>query len=363
MKISIIVPTYKERENIPKLFDKIFKIFKTHNIDGEIIIVDDDSQDGTIEVVNKYKKNNQVKMIIRKQEKGLASACIEGFKSAKGDILIVMDADLQHPPEKIPDLIKAIKDGADISIGSRYVEGGSLGEFGISRRIVSKGASSLANLFFSEIKEIKDKESGFFAFRKKVIKGVRLKPKGYKILLEILVLGEYNRVEEIGYKFGERTAGRSKLGLKIIFSYISHLISLLWSSGKLIKLLKFCFVGFLGIGVNLGILYFLTNAGLHYMISGAFSIEASVLANFFLNKTWTFKEEAKHVRFREAIVKDHATRFIGILINYASLYIFTEIFNIYYIISMLIGIIFSTLWNFMGNIKWVWKNKKKCKDY
>ena len=362
MKISIIVPTYKERENIPKLFDKIFKIFKTHNIDGEIIIVDDDSQDGSTEVVNKYRKNNPLKMIVRKEEKGLASACIEGFKSAKGNILLVMDADLQHPPEKIPELIKAIKNGADISIGSRYVEGGSLGEFGIGRKIVSKGASGLANLLFSEIKEIKDKESGFFAFRKNVIKDVRLKPKGYKILLEILVLGKYNRVEEIGYKFGKRTSGKSKLGLRIIFSYVSHLISLLWSSGKLIKLLKFCFVGLLGIGVNLGILYLLTNAGLHYMISGAISIEVSVLANFFLNKTWTFKEEAKQVILSDAIIKDHATRFIGILINYASLYIFTEIFNIYYITSMFIGIIISTLWNFTGNIKWVWKSDKKCKD-
>jgi len=359
MKISIIVPTFNEKENIPRLFEKIFEILKANKIDGEIIIVDDDSQDGTIEVVKKYCKNKPVKMIVRKQEKGLASACIEGFKSAKGDILIVMDADLQHPPDKIPDLINAIKNGADISIGSRYVEGGSIGEFSIGRKIVSNGASRLANLFFSEIKEIKDKESGFFAFRKNVINGVRLKPKGYKILLEILVLGKYNRVEEIGYKFGKRTSGKSKLGLRIIFSYVSHLISLLWSTGKLIKLIKFCFVGFLGIGVNLGILYFLTNAGLHYMISGAISIETSVLANFFLNKTWTFKEESKHVRLREAIVKDHATRFIGILINYVSLYIFTEVFNIYYIISMLIGIIISTLWNFTGNMKWVWKSEKK----
>jgi dolichol-phosphate mannosyltransferase len=262
---------------------------------------------------------------------------------------------LQHPPEKIPELINAIKDGADITIGSRYVEGGSFGKFSIGRRIISKIASGLANLFFSEIKEIKDKESGFFAFRKKVIEGVKLKPKGYKILLEIIVLGKYKNIEEIGYKFGERKAGKSKLGISIIFSYISHLISLLWASGKLIKLLKFCFVGFLGVGVNLGILYFLTNAGLHYMISGAISIEASLLANFFLNRAWTFKDEAKHVEIKKAIVRDHATRFIGIFFNYASLYIFTELFSIYYILSMLIGIILSTIWNFIGNTKWVWK--------
>lgn len=358
MNLSIVVPTYKEKENISKLFDRLFKVFKTHKINGEIIVVDDDSQDGTTEVVNKYSKTHPVKIIVRKEERGLASACIEGFKSAKGDILLVMDADLQHPPEKIPELINAIKNGADIAVGSRYVEGGSLGKWGVGRKIVSKGASALANMLFSEIKDIKDKESGFFAFKKEVIKDVKLKPKGYKILLEILILGNYNKAEEVGFEFGKRSAGESKLGVGIIFSYISHLIRLLWASGKLAKLIKFCFVGLLGVGVNLGILYFLTNVGLHYMISGAISIEASVLANFFLNRAWTFKEEAKYVSLKKSIIKDHATRFIGILINYVALYTFTEMFNMYYMLSMLIGIIISTLWNFIGNAMWVWKQEK-----
>lgn len=358
MKISIVVPTYKEKDNIPELFERIFKVFKNKRITGEIIVVDDDSQDGTIEIVKKYSNNNSVKLIVRKDERGLASACIEGFKSAEGDILLVMDADLQHPPEKIPDLINAIKKGSDIAIGSRYVEGGSLGKWTIGRNIVSKAAGTLANSLFSEIKDIKDKESGFFAFKKKVIKDVKLKPKGYKILLEILVLGNYKKVVEVGFKFGKRSAGESKLGIRIIFSYISHLIRLLWISGKLTKLIQFCFVGLIGVIVNLGVLYFLTTAGLYYMISGIISIELSVLANFFLNRAWTFKEEAKYVSLENAIIKDHATRFIGILINYAALYIFTAMFNIYYMISMLIGIIISTLWNFIGNSMWVWKEEE-----
>jgi len=359
MRVSIIVPTYKEKENIPKLFDRIFKVFKTNKISGEIIVVDDDSQDGTEEVVNKYIKNGApVKLIVRKDERGLASACIAGFKQAEGNVLLVMDADLQHPPEKIPELINAIKNGTDIAIASRYIEGGSTGEWGIGRRIVSKGASGLANTLFKEIKNIKDKESGFFAFRKKVIKDVQLKPKGYKILLEILILGNYGKAEEVAYEFGERSEGESKLGVSIIFSYISHLISLLWVTGKLVKFCKFCIVGLIGVGVNLGFLYILTNAGLYYMISGAISLEASVLANFFFNRAWTFKEEAKQVNVGEAILKDHATRFAGVLINYACLYVFTEIFDIYYVLSMTIGIAIATMWNFIGNALWVWKTKE-----
>ena len=359
MRVSIIVPTYKEKENITKLFDRIFKVFKSNKMSGEIIVVDDDSQDGTDEVVNKYLKNGApVKLIVRKDERGLASACVEGFKQAKGDILLVMDADLQHPPEKIPELIKAIQNGADIAIASRYIEGGSTGEWDFGRRIVSKGASTLANIFFKEIKNIKDKESGFFAIKKEVIKGVKLKPKGYKILLEILILGKYGKAEEIAFEFGERNAGESKLGFRIIFSYISHLISLLWVTGKLVKFCKFCIVGLVGVGVNLGILYILTNEGLYYMYSGAISLEASVLANFFFNRVWTFREEAKQVNLVEAIVKDHATRFAGVLINYACLYVFTEIFNIYYMLSMAIGITIATMWNFIGNALWVWKTKE-----
>jgi dolichol-phosphate mannosyltransferase len=355
MKVSIVIPTYKEKDNIPELFERIFKVFNNNKIDGEIIIVDDDSQDGTIEIVNKYRKSKPVKLVVRKDKRGLASACFEGFKIATGEVFLVMDADLQHPPEKIPDLINAIKKGADISIGSRYIEGGSLGKWPIGRKIVSKGASALANILFSEIKDIKDKESGFFAFKNEVIKDVKLKPMGYKILLEILVLGNYNKAVEVGFDFGKRSAGESKLGFGIIFSYISHMIRLLCVSGKLTKLIFFCCVGLIGVFVNLGVLYLLTSAGLYYMVSGIISIEASVLANFFLNRAWTFKEEAKYVSLENAIIKDHATRFFGILLNYVCLFTFTAVFHMYYMISMLIGIIISTLWNFLGNAMWVWK--------
>jgi len=358
MKISIIIPTYKEKESITKLFDRTLKILKDNKINFEIVVVDDDSRDGTVEVVNKYSKNYPVKIIVRKKERGLASACVEGFKSASGDVILVMDADLQHPPEKIPEFISALEKGSEIAIGSRYVEGGGLGKWSISRKIVSRGATTLANIFFGEIKNIKDKESGFFAFKKDVIKNVKLKPKGYKILLELLVLGKYKKVQEIGYEFGKRYAGESKLGVRTIFSYLSHLTRLLWVSGKFKKLIKFCIVGLLGVFVNLGLLYLLTNLGLYYLISGAISIEISVLTNFFLNRAWTFKEEATHVDIKKSIIKDHATRFIGIIINFASLYIFTEILEMFYILSMLIGIILSTVWNFVGNSKWVWKYKK-----
>jgi dolichol-phosphate mannosyltransferase len=222
-EISIVIPTYEEQENIPILLGRIFKVLQINRIRGEIIIVDDNSQDGTIDEINKY----PVKLIVRKKERGLALSCMEGFKFSQGEIIVVMDADLQHPPERIPALIDTIKNGSDIAIGSRYVEGGSPRNWGWGRKIISKGASILAGVFFSRIQDIKDKGSGFFAFKKEVIQGIQLKPIGYKILLEILVCGRYDKIQEVGFEFGQRIAGRSKLGPRIIFFYIFHLMRLL----------------------------------------------------------------------------------------------------------------------------------------
>ena len=356
MKVSIIIPTYNEKGNIPKLFERIFKVFKNYKADWEIIVVDDDSQDGTIDVVNKYCKTHPVRLIVRKNERGLASACTEGFNKANGDILLVMDADLQHPPEKIPELIGAIKKGSDIAIGSRYVEGGSVSDWNAVRRFVSKGAAFLVDLSFPEIKYVKDKESGFFAFRKKVIQNIKLKPKGYKILLEILIIGNYKKISEVGFSFGLRSAGFSKLGAGIIFSYIGHLVNLLWRSGKLQKFIKFCIVGLIGVVVNLGSLELLVKNGVDLRASGLISIVLSILSNFFLNRAFTFKEESEAVKIQKALTLDISVRVIGMIIQYATYLFFMDILHFYYIISMLIGIILSTAWNFIGNVKLVWKN-------
>jgi dolichol-phosphate mannosyltransferase len=353
MKVSIVIPTYKEKDNIPELFDRIFKVLNNNKIDGEIIVVDDNSQDGTNEIVNKYMKSKPVKLLLRKEKRGYTSACIDGFKIATGEVILLMNADLQHPPEKIPDLINAIKKGADIAIGSRYVKDGSLGELSIGRKIVSKGASALTNIILNEIKDIKDKESGFFAFKREVIKDIELKPIGFRILLEILVLGNYNKADEIGFEFGKYSAGENKLGIGIGYSYISHLIRLICASGKITKLISFICVGLIGVFVNFVVLYFFRSAGL-YSISNIISIEASILTNFFLNRAWTFKEEAKFVNIESALIKDHATRFFGVLLYYVCIFTITSVFHMF-MISVLTGITISTLWNYIGNTMWVWK--------
>ncbi len=354
MSVSIVIPTFKERGNLPELFTRIFAVLESEGIDGEVIVVDDDSRDGTEGFVHKYGRERPVDVVVRRDERGLASACVEGFRHASNDVLLVMDADLQHPPEKIPALLAAIEAGADIAIGSRYVEGGSLGDWGVGRKLVSRAAASLASLFFHTVAGVKDIESGFFAFKKDVIQDVDLHPTGYKILLEILVLGSYTAVEEIGFRFGERKKGESKLGPSVVVSYLAHLWHLLRASGRLTQLILFCLVGLVGVGVNLAVLYILTEAGMYYLLSGAVAIELSLLTNFVLNRSWTFRDEARHVGLAKALAKDHVTRSIGMGINVGCLYVLTEFAGLFYMLSMLVGIGLATLWNFVGNVRWVW---------
>jgi dolichol-phosphate mannosyltransferase len=177
----------------------------------EIIVVDDDSPNETWDAASQYANRYPVRVIPRQGEKGLATAVLRGIRAAKYDIIVVMNAELEHAPEKIPELISCVENGADIAIGSRFVERGALEEFTFLRRVTSKCADLLARTFFRELRNVKDVESGFFAMRKNVVAHANLSPGGDKILLEILVQGDYTTVSELCYTSHRRETGVSKL--------------------------------------------------------------------------------------------------------------------------------------------------------
>ena len=173
MKLSLIIPTYNERENIPKLISEIKEQFNKNEIDGEIIVVDDNSPDGTGQVLEELKKQyRNLKIIHRAGKLGLSSAVLEGLKVAEGSVLGVMDADLSHPVEKIDEMYKLAQD-ADLVIGSRYVKGGRIKGWTLYREILSKGATLLARVFVN----VKDPMSGFFMVRKELITNKEINPK------------------------------------------------------------------------------------------------------------------------------------------------------------------------------------------
>lgn len=354
--VSIIVPTYNERENLTPLLERI-KSTLGPSEDYEVIVVDDDSPDRTWEKAQELSKDHPIKVLRRKGERGLGTAVVCGLKETKHDVVVVMDADLQHPPEKIPDLVAEIEKGADIAIGSRYVEGGEKGEFGFFRSLISRGADFLARTLFRKTRDVKDIQSGFFALQREVVESADLDPIGYKILLEILVQGDYEEISEVGYKFGERKSGKSKLGLGSILNYLRHIWSLSRRSGELARFIKFCSVGGSGALVNLTVIYLFTSSGLYYLLSGIIAREAALFYNFSLNKLWTFKDrDISGARgILRALFRDHLVRTGGFALNLFFLWSLTEFLGLYYLISQVIAIGIASLWNFTGNTLWTWR--------
>lgn len=232
--LSLVIPTYNEKKNIAELLKRLCAVLD-QCLAGryELIIVDDDSPDRTWEEAAKLSQSYQgLKVLKRQGERSLSNAIIDGWKIAEGEILGVMDADLQHPPEDIEKLLNALKEtpGADLAVASRHVDGGGVSDWSFARRILSRLAQGIACLIIPETARLlKDPLSGYFLIKRKAISHCELNPLGYKILLEVLSRGRIKKVKEVGYIFNERIQGGSKVTPLIYWQYILHLIRLRFS--------------------------------------------------------------------------------------------------------------------------------------
>ncbi len=222
--VSLIVPTYREAEGLPELVERTFVALAKAPVRSEMVIVDDNSPDGTGQVADELAARYPIKVLHRPGKLGLASAVMDGFAAAQGDILGVMDADLSHPPSLLPDMIAAIVDrGADLAVGSRYVPGGGVHNWPWRRQAISRFASLLAR----PVTPIHDATSGFFLVRRQAMQGVKLEPIGFKIGLEVMVKARYRKYEEIPYVFTDRRYGESKFSSREVVNYLRHLGALL----------------------------------------------------------------------------------------------------------------------------------------
>src|SRR5436190_14251488 len=221
-QISLIIPTINEAENLPNLMARLAEALLGR--DWEAIIVDDASTDGTPAVCETLSKDFPLRLLVRQYPtNGLSGAVLHGMAEAKGEFLVVMDADLQHPPERILALLEVLeKQDADFAVGSRYVDGGSMEErFGLMRRFLSRFATFLARPFAGKVR---DPMSGFFALRRETyLRAKRLTPIGYKIGLELMCKCQVKAVREVPIHFGARTHGQSKLTVKEQYRYLAHL--------------------------------------------------------------------------------------------------------------------------------------------
>lgn len=219
MMLSITVPTYNERENLRPLVERIAGVLEGR--EWEIVVVDDNSPDGTAVEAMEMAKEYPIKVVVREKKQGLASAILNGFRNSGGEIVGVIDADLQHPPELVEELVGAIEQGNDIAIGSRYVSGGRIQEWSLIRKVVSRGAILLAR----PLTRVKDSMSGYFFVRREVIERYEFAPKGYKLLLEVLAYAECDqiKIKEVPYTFMKREIGQSELNGSEIISYLALL--------------------------------------------------------------------------------------------------------------------------------------------
>lgn len=394
---SIVIPTYNESDNIIRLITEIEKNIPKSD-STEIVIVDDNSPDGTGKLVENYikeqklndtkenlpnSKNHRVKLVHRSEKNGLIPAILDGVKQSSGVNIIIMDADFSHPPEIIPRMMNELKLNPDtIIVGSRYVEGGRVIGWPKKRKLLSMGASTLAR-FGLNVKSVKDPMSGLFALPRTLIQNISIDTKGYKILLEILVKNKQVPIIEIPYTFTDRQSGKSKMSYNVIFNYAEAIWQLYWHGQKsgqvkiseqineksvlfLSKVGRYYTVGISGLIINYIVSFLLANdvANSIRLLSNVWYLEASIVgaaisstSNFILNKYWTFEDR----RFDVGSTARQYLSFIGmsavgLIIQISFLYYMVENF-VPYRISLIVAIAVATTINFILNKKFTFKEK------
>jgi dolichol-phosphate mannosyltransferase len=313
-RLTIIVPTYKEVENLPHLIDRVARVREEHALDIDMLFMDDDSQDGSVELIA-ARPEKWVRLIVRTRDRGLSAAVLDGLKIAQGDVLVCMDADLSHPPESLPAMLQKLSEGADFVVGSRYVQGGTTSDdWGVLRWLNSRVATALARPLTS----IRDPMSGYFALSRATYQAGRdFNPIGYKIGLELIVKCRCERVVETPISFENRRFGESKLTMRQQLLYLQHLRRLyIFKYGVWSQIMQFLVVGALGTLVNLIALTLLITAGLQIRWAVALAILVAMTFNFVLNRRFSFSFARRGSWLLQYLRFVTASSF-GALINYA----------------------------------------------
>lgn len=303
LQLSIIIPTWREARNLQLLIPRLQDRLRESAISAEIIVVDDNSQDGTEEICGNFPDSVPVRLIVRRSERGLSSAVIAGMDTARGDVLLCMDADLSHPPESVPALYAALTGTdeitpeappADFVIGSRYVPGGSTEDgWGLFRWLNSRVATWLALALTS----VNDPMAGFFALRRSDFTRCRtsLDPVGYKIGLELLVKSGAKRIRELPIAFANRLHGESKLTLEEQWNYLRHLTRLYrFRFPGLTRMIGFGLVGTTGVAVDLLSFAGARAAGIPVATATGLAIWLAMTSNFLLNRGAVFPDRRAH---------------------------------------------------------------------
>ncbi len=376
--LSVVVPTFNEASHVQDLLAEI-----EHNLAGrdyEIVVVDDNSPDGTHARVQEYgRKHARIRGILRTNQKGLATAVIEGMRQSRGTYVVVMDSDFQHPPSTVPQLLDAALEGdADCVVASRYAPGGSQTGFPAARRVISWGARTLAVLGLPVVRrnKVRDPMSGFFLVRRDRVPLDELRPRGYKILVEILARSRLERVTEVGYAFQNRRGGQSKLRIKTQIDYMLHVVSLAWNDRENRRLFSFLLVGASGLFIHLAALALLIDVAgwdnlwvterggeeflLGTLAAGMVAREVAILWNFGWNDRVTFHFERRqaHHRFTMRLIRFHIVSLWAFLAYVAIFYPLIHI-HVHYLLAAPVAILAGVVLNYAGNLRWTYARRRE----
>ena len=375
-QVSIIIPTYNESRNIIGILKSIGENLPK-NITAEAIVVDDNSPDLTGKIVEEYLRNVKkiagytMDIIHRTSKNGLSSAILSGVQRAKGDTIVVMDSDFSHPPQIIPKMIESLKKyQCDMVVASRYISGGKINGWTLKRKIMSKVATLIATKGLGV--KTKDPMSGFFAFKKNILKGINFDAIGYKILLEILVKKSGIAVKEIPYTFENRSFGSSKLDSSTVTDYFKSVWKL-YKFGKseekgekrksvrfISKASRFYTVGLSGFGVNylISLLFAGGISDMWYLHANLIGIIASITTNFLLNKTWTFGDrDFSKKRTLKQYGKFVTFSSLGALVQLGMVFYLVDGYGLSYPVSLIFAVLTAAFGNYVLNKKYTFKEK------
>ena len=342
--VTVVIPTYREVENLPHLVERLSAVRAATELDIDVLLMDDDSRDGSAERVIAFGLP-WLRLVTRTTNRGLSFAVLDGLKLSDREFLVVMDADLSHPPEKIPELIAALA-GADMAVGSRFTDGGTTADdWGVLRWVNSRIATFLA----WPLTTLSDPMSGFFALRRDTfMAGTDFDPIGYKVLLELIIKCRCRVVVEVPIRFDNRLYGASKLTFKEQLRYLRHLRRLYtYKFGTWSHLVQFLVVGVSGLFVNLGVLTLALHFGVVEKSAIIMAILISMMWNFTLNRRFSFSYARDRSIIRQ-LLGFVAACAVGAVVNYL---VSTHLWQLtrYKQIASIAGVLAGTVFNFVAN--------------
>jgi dolichol-phosphate mannosyltransferase len=358
-ELTIVVPTFNERANIPLLVDRLSRLLTS--CDWEVIFVDDNSPDGTAAAARTIGGlDSRVRCVRRIGRRGLAGACLEGMLASQARYVAVMDADLQHDEGLLVPMLEALRGGrADIAVASRYLYGGSAAGLSKQRSLVSRGSNFIVRLLLGI--EITDPMSGHFMIRREAFEAIApaLSSQGFKILLDILATarGSLHTIE-LPSAFRERQHGESKLDSKIALDFAALVTAKLTHDAVSARFLLFCLVGLTGLGIHLSILSaLLMLSDLSFGVAQAFATVGAIAWNFVLNNLFTYRDQRlTGWHFLTGLIRFQVICAIGAISNVG---IATWIYDYHEVwwIAGLGGALIGTVWNFVVSAALVWRQR------